>query len=166
MANTIKGHLLKYRLEDGTWVTLPMSVINVYDIYKLYCLENGIEEKDIMSEYEYYVVLGNIRKYAEDLAGSAAGLQPLIEAIGEGALPVSKGGTGYTDEQQLLQHYASQLVNVYTIATTQHVHDELLNMETILNDAIEAHRAEFAHGDKEPAAAGLSADVKYYFQIV
>lgn len=158
MANSIKGHLLKYKLKDGTWVTLPLSVINVYDIYTTYCAENNITPVD---KTTYFQTLGNLENLVSELAGSTDAIEQLTTALAGGVLPVTKGGTGCSSEQNLINYLTTGLG---LVTASQAENTAVAYTDSVVKNKLDANK--IAHGTKAPAEAGLGSSVMYYFQYV
>lgn len=159
MSENTKGHLLHYKNEEGQWVPLPMSVVNVYDIYVSYCNSNGITPVD---EITYYQTLGSLQGLVTDLAGSTAAIASLNAAIGAGVLPLSKGGTGqaYDSESDFIDSIEDKLNLQNRLDTVREnaivaVQNEVKAIATKL-DASEINKGTSTPGANTPGT--------YYFQ--
>lgn len=151
MADTIKGHLIKYKLPDGTWVGIPVAIVDVYDTYLSYCQTNNISP---VNKQVYFQTLGNLQTLVDDLSNSTGAIEELNQALSEGVLPVSKGGTGYSDETQYLAHLKEALITL-GIATSTEVNNKT-------NPKLNA--SDISAGTADPITAGATG--KYYFQYV
>lgn len=89
--SNMNGHLIKYKDDQGNWVSIPVAIIDVYDTYVARCIEKGITP---VSQEDYYITLGNLGTLVQQLAGGSDAVQALAKALGSGALPPSMGGTG------------------------------------------------------------------------
>ena len=103
----VNGHLLKYKDEQGNWISLPVAIIDVYDTYVAHCVEKGITP---VSQEDYYITLGNLSTLVQQLAGGSDAIQALAKALGNGALPPSMGGTGLS---------LSTAEYIYTLVTVE-----------------------------------------------
>lgn len=99
-ARNIPGHILYYKVTkpDGTfeWVPIP-AVVNaetVYDFYKQYCTKNNITPVTEAVYYQALAMLPTIQATAEALGQSTQAIEDLTDALAEGTLPLSLGGTG------------------------------------------------------------------------
>lgn len=99
-ARNIPGHILYYKVTkpDGTfeWVPIP-AVVNaetVYDFYKQYCTKNNITPVTEAVYYQALAMLPTIQATAEALGQSTRAIEDLTDALAEGTLPLSLGGTG------------------------------------------------------------------------
>lgn len=157
MSENLQGHLIKYKVGDE-WVEIPLAIVNVYDTYVAYCEQNAIEP---VSESEYYVTLGNVKQYAEQLAGSTESIAALTSALGEeGVLPVTFGGTGhsFTNEYKLLDWFKNEL-HLAGLPTNE----DLENTEQSLQTKIDAKldKTVITYGTEEPNESTAGS---FYFQ--
>ena len=154
-----QGHLLHYKNEKGEWVALPYAIINVYDTYVAYCHEQGIEP---VSASEYYVTLGNLKTYVDQLAGSSENIAALTEALKGGTLPVSLGGTGqgFSNAAELIGYIYDQLRENHDVV----INDELKEVEDTMLVALngKVNRAAFSSGTADPDA---TTQGEFYFQF-
>lgn len=159
MANNHAGHLLKFKNEQGEWVPLPLAIVNVYDTYVAYCNERQITP---VSEAEYYVTLGNLKTYVDQLAGSADNIDTLTAALSEGALPLSLGGTGKTFATELafIQYIFNSLADNYSVLTAS----EFNNAIDLINDNLQHkfNADKISSGTRTPDEVGFPGE--YYFQ--
>lgn len=165
----MQGHLLKYKNEKGEWVTLPISIVDVYTTYKTYCDQEGITP---VSEDEYYRVLGNLATITSDFGELINRLetQPdnvirFVDYIVEngGTLPTKYGGTGKEfDSIEALLNYLS--VNLSKADFTDEQRDTITNISSsIIEDALKnkLDTLSITCGTSAPSAATPGS---YYFQ--
>lgn len=162
MSETIKGHTVKYKV-GNEWVDIPAAIINVYNIYVAYCEQNGIEP---VSESEYYLTLGNVKQYAEQLAGSTENINALATALGEeGALPVTLGGTGHNhaNETALFNWLIEELVKpAYGLVAKSSLESTQQTLQADINTKL--NKSEITYGDKDPNEPGANVSGSIYFQ--
>lgn len=157
MSENIKGHVIKYKVGDE-WVDIPVAVINVYNTYVAYCEHNGIEP---VSESEYYITLGNVKQYAEQLANSTDAIAALTNALGEEeVLPVTLGGTGrrFTNESELLNFFKNEL-HLAGLPTNEDLEQVDTNLQTAINTKL--NKTEITYGTTEPNTSTVGS---FYFQ--
>jgi hypothetical protein len=168
----MEGHLIHYKNEAGEWVPIPISIIDVYDMYVAYCTENGIDpvEKDT-----YYANLTNVDialKNVESMLGnlrSIESLQEFIAALQGEVLPTSRGGTGknFDSEAAFITFLNSALQDgsytseANTLASKEFV---IHTVEDEINAIPEDKR--FASGNVDPSKnpSSVPADCTMYFQ--
>ena len=159
MANNHAGHLLKFKNEQGEWVPLPLAIVNVYDTYVAYCNERQITP---VSETEYYVTLGNLKTYVDQLAGSADNIATLTAALSEGTLPLSLGGTGKTFATELafIQYIFNSLADNYSVLTESEFNNAIAPITEDIRRKFNADN--ISSGTLPPDEAGFPGE--YYFQ--
>lgn len=171
MLNNTKAHIIKYKLEDGTWVTIPIVVNDIYTAYKTYCQNNNIEPVD---QTTYFQTIGSLKELVEQFADNSENIQSVANALAGGVLPLTKGGLGinigagqkYTTLRAALTDREADGYGV-GLAT----YDDLLSVrdgiytkyDNELNKKI--NTTAFASGTATPDKANLSSDVMFYFQV-
>ena len=165
----MQGHLLKYKNEKGEWVTLPVSIVDVYTTYKTYCKQEGI---DAVSEKEYYCVLGNLsaitanfQELIDILEAKPENIQRFLGYIasGSGTLPTQYGGTGraFASTDALLDDLREKLSKA---GFTDEQRNAITNISSsIIEDALKNKLDTLAItcGTSAPNAATQGS---YYFQ--
>ena len=165
----MQGHLLKYKNEKGEWITLPISIVDVYTTYKTYCKQEGI---DPVSEKEYYRVLGNLSTITASFQSLITTLESKPENIqrflnyiasGNGTLPAQYGGTGraFASTEALLDDLREKLSNA---GFTDKQKTDIINISSaIIEDALKdkLDSAQISCGTSMPNAATTGT---YYFQ--
>lgn len=171
MLNTTKAHVIKYKLEDGTWVTIPVAVNDIYTAYKTYCQNNNIEPVD---QTTYFQTIGSLKELVDQLSDNSENIQSVANALAGGVLPLTKGGLGinigagqkYTTLRAAL---TDREANGYGVGLA--AYDDLLRVrddiytkyDTGLNTKI--NKTAFASGTADPDKANLSSDAMFYFQV-
>jgi hypothetical protein len=74
-----QGHTLSYKLPDGTWVSLPILIQDMYDTYVKACADEGVEAVD---KTTYLISLVKVVELADTVA---QGNVVTIELGGTGA---------------------------------------------------------------------------------
>lgn len=155
MSNAI-AHVLKYKLEDGTWVQIPVLFGDIYTAYVEYCAKHKIEPVD---QTTYYQTLGSLKELVDEFAGNSENIKAVAEALSGGVLPSNKGGLGVSIgdgcDYPTLQ---AALVSLASVALTT----DLAAINTSVAQKMD--KAAFASGTDDPNDADLSEDVIYYFQ--
>jgi len=156
------AHLLHYKAPDGTWVAIPYSVLNIYDVYVKYCNDNNITPVD---ETTYYSTLGNLAEYVtklEGILGNLGNLQELVNSLHQGILPTTLGGTGksFADYNKLIDNLKTELSQSTTLADIAALKMSVSNLDTN-----KLSKNVVAYGNNEPAALGLANSVTYFFQF-
>lgn len=171
MLNNAKAHIIKYKLEDGTWVTIPVVVSDMYTAYKAYCLNNNIEPVD---QTTYFQTIGNLKELVEQFADNSENIQSVADALAGGVLPLTKGGLG-------ISIGAGQKYTTLRAALTDRedggygvglaTYDDLLYIRDAICTRYDAgldskiNNTAFASGTDTPDKANLSSDVMFYFQV-
>lgn len=91
--NSFMGHILKFKDEQGNWVSIPILVSGIYSAYVKYCTDNNITP---VSQDVYYQTIGSLQTLVNQLAGGADAANAIVSALGSGALPTAMGGLGVT----------------------------------------------------------------------
>lgn len=91
--SNIAGHLLKFKDENGNWISIPITTSDIYNMYVQYCEEHSVEP---VTQEVYYQTLGSLQDLVSQLAGSADAMSAMANALGSGALPTAMGGLGIT----------------------------------------------------------------------
>lgn len=162
--SAIQGHTIKYKTESGEWVSIPLAVVDVYNLYVQYCVENSIEP---VSRADYYGTIGNLKEYADALkldADATTALQTIAEQLKDGLLPVGNGGTGksFNNEAAFISYLTEQLVAA-GLATEDEANkyaDEAAS--TAAQDKLDSSK--IAYGTADPTVNSPGSDVIYYFQ--
>ena len=160
----MEGHLLKYKNDKGEWVALPFAVINVYDIYCAYCSKQNITP---VKESTYFETLGNLESLVSTLQDEAGTIGSLIEALGGGYLPLSKGGLNQSfDNETELGTYLKNLLTKYSalgendhLATVLDLED--LNESLTQSIEVKLDESKISMGPDKP---GETTTGDYYFQ--
>ena len=168
MSENLQGHLIKIKVGDE-WVDIPMSVINVYNIYTAYCVQKGITP---VSEDTYYEVLGNLETYMQQLTGLSnlsSNIEELVNALSAGVLSVDKGGTGkeFPSEAALIQWFKNVLNNNTSETNTDYLvsfTDLSSTRNSILSevDNVKLNKNAISWGPDNPEKVKPTGDI--YFQ--
>lgn len=171
MLNNTKAHIIKYKTEDGTWVTIPIVVNDIYTAYKTYCQNNNIEPVD---QNTYFQTIGSLKELVEQLADNSENIQSVANALAGGVLPLTKGGLGinigagqkYTTLRDAL---TDREANGYGVGLA--TFDDLMSVRDDIYAKYDAglntktNKTAFASGTVDPDKADLSSDVMFYFQV-
>lgn len=150
------AHVLKYKLEDGTWVQIPVLFEDIYTAYVEYCDAKNITPVD---QNTYYQTLGSLKELVDRFADNSENIQAVADALSGGVLPSNKGGLGVSIgdgcDYPTLQ---AALVSLASVALAK----DLTDTNTSVSKKMD--KAAFASGSDDPNDADLSEDVVYYFQ--
>ena len=163
MSNNLQGHILKIKVGDE-WAAIPVSVINVYNVYVAYCIENNITP---VSENTYYKILGNLESYVQQLTGLnslANSITELTKALSDGNLPVDKGGTGvsFKNEAELVQWLKTKLsdeTHSTFLTSKQYIDKRVDSLQKQLTSKLTTSEIKYGQNEPNPSTSGL-----VYFQ--
>ena len=159
--SNLKGHILKFKDEQGQWVDIPILVVDVYDTYVAYCKENNVTP---VSATTYYGTLGKLDDYVSQLTANAnniAALTAAINSIANGEVSVvhtDRGGTGrsFEDTDALITYIYAQLKENHSV-----IDEDALDETVEEIDNTKLNKSEISVGSIAPGAGTTGT---YYFQ--
>lgn len=107
--SNFQGHTLSYKLPDGTWVSLPILIQDMYDTYVKACADAGVEAVD---KTKYLISLVKVVE--------------LADTVGQGnVVTIELGGTGATSAEE-----ARTNLEVYSKEETEATINRILGSST------------------------------------
>jgi hypothetical protein len=169
----MQGHLFKYKDESGNWCPIPVLIQDMYHAYVDYCRAHNIEENNIASEEVYYRSVGELATLTDSLNKSYGAMQELSAAIGEGALPISMGGTGINIDTAKFTTLVSYLATPVTeggaglisrTAVESLIEECLTNANQAISNAFNGGIIAYGTNTPQEDESLLGPNVKYFFQ--
>ena len=179
----MNGHILHYKNDKGEWITLPVSVISVYDEYVSYCTAQGIAPVD---KETYYKALADVDTKLHNLdimlgdLRNIENLQSAIDAIKGNMIPTTMGGTGtaFDDFSDLAVGIGEVITDevftenrrVPTVSTTKALIEDTVTNPSTMTKLIGAQNPmgvlcnnNVCVNNRAPDAS-VPASIKFYFQ--
>ena len=163
MPTNANSYIFKYKLADGTWVTIPVLAGDVYTAYREYCFTNQL---DPVTEKTYYETLGNLQELVTQLSSNSSNMAAIAKALGGGVLPNEMGGlgvrigTGTEFEYKTLQE---ALVALCGVALSKNVDAKVQQINTTVGQKLDASK--IAVGPDDPNKVPPPAAAEFYFQF-
>lgn len=160
MPTNANSYIFKYKLDDGTWVTIPVLAGDVYTAYTEYCSLNNIPS---VNKNTYYKTLGDLQTLVDQLANNSDNMTAIAEALGGGVLPKEMGGLGVpigtAFEYKTLQE---ALVALCGVALSENVDAKVQQINTTVGQKLDASK--IAVGSADPNEVPPPAAAEFYFQ--
>lgn len=171
----LNAHLLHYKDKDNNWIAIPYGLLTMYDSYVKYCQDNNIVPVD---QHTYYVAVGNLTTYTKKLnklvasLGNTDSLTAIANALQNGVVPTTMGGTGVSySEAELIRYFYVNYVDMAKQNTASSSSDELATQLQVksevdkINNRIVPIENAIAVGTDDPnTTPPADVNCKYYFQ--